>query len=225
MIVALLAGLVGAGALAWLVLRPRATEHVDPAEAVAPVVPAATSPGERARATRQPSQREAPVRAIADANVPRNAEGVPRQTINGGFEAGNLANWTRSGSAMVVDGGHSGDHSARLGSQSPFKGSSSIVQKVEIPASGKSTLSFWYMASDCAGGFGRKQAYVLDSQGHRVATALDACGPAETWTEASVDVTRWAGSVVTLQFIARDDGTKVSEFRLDDIALTTVGGK
>ena len=151
--------------------------------------------------------------------------GPPAQFANGTFETGTTSSWTASGTISVqASAPHGGTYAARIGNPNPQKGTSSLTQKVTLPA-GTPTLSFWYKASDCNGGVGRKQAYLVDANGRQLTTILDVCGPANAWTLKSVDLTQWAGQVVTLQLIARNDGVVGSTLWIDDVTISACGGQ
>ena len=149
------------------------------------------------------------------------------QFINGNFETwvGSVpSSWTKSGTVTSTPASHLGAFAARIGTASPQKGTSSLTQKVTLP-SGTPALSFYYQASDCNGGSGRKQAYLVDATGRIVTTVLDVCGPAVGWTLKSVDLTQWAGQTLTLQLIARNDGVVGSTFTVDDVSVSSCNGQ
>lgn len=152
--------------------------------------------------------------------------------INSDFEQGPGVGWTEissNGAALIADFSvlptsvqpHSGTRVAWLGGMPDEM--SVLAQSVEIPAySTELKLRYWYwLASEetnCSDDFAYVQmgdARVLNE--HPLCRTTDTAG----WVEACVDVAGMAGQTVSLQFEAQLDGSKNSNFFIDDVRLAT----
>jgi pseudomonalisin len=133
---------------------------------------------------------------------------VPGTITNGGFETGDFTAWTTSGTASVTTGAaHSGSYGAILGSTSPTNGDSSAVQTFTVPASGTSTLSFWYK-NTCPDTvtYDWATATVKDNATSSTSTVLaKTCTTSGSWTQVSFDLSASAGHSVTLTLTSHDD--------------------
>ncbi len=143
---------------------------------------------------------------------------------NGGFESGDLTDWTAAkGQVSVVSGGHGGSYSALIGSTSAYNGNSVVTQSVTIPSSGTTTLSFWgNYACPGANAFEYERVWILNSTNHKLAQVSKACDNNQTWENTTFDLTPYAGQTITLQFLDRDDKSPSDPtyWYLDDVSVT-----
>ncbi len=153
---------------------------------------------------------------------------------NGGFENG-LTGWTTGGVAPPTASNtqfHSGSSSALLGTVQPGtepNGDSNLAQTVAVPSSGKTTLSFWYRpgtaddicsGSSCA--FDWQEAQIRNTSGQTLASVFKSNSNSQTWTQASFDMTPYAGQNVVLWFNVHQDGSSPPDdtwMYLDDVSL------
>jgi len=143
--------------------------------------------------------------------------------VNGGFEQG-LTGWTVNPGPVSTEGTqvHSGHGAAQIGNPLGFTGYALVQQGVAVPATGTTTLTFWeYLA--CSGKLADEweQAKIVDVLDRPLLTIFRQCGSSTGWTQQSVDLSRWKGHTVYVQFGAYDDGHpgEVSWY-LDDVAVT-----
>jgi Domain of unknown function (DUF4082)/Fibronectin type III domain/Bacterial Ig domain len=157
---------------------------------------------------------------------------------NGGFENG-LNSWTPSGVALPTAStakAHSGSGSALLGTVSPAiepSGDSNISQTVSVPASGKTTLSFWYWPATtddiCSGNackYDWQEAQVRSTSGQTRASVFKSNSNSQTWTQVTFDMTSYAGQSVVLYFnVHQDGGGDPTWLYLDDVSLTNTSSQ
>jgi hypothetical protein len=155
--------------------------------------------------------------------------------INGGFESG-LTGWTTGGAAIPVASTsqvHSGTGSALLGMVQPAlapAGDSNVSQTVAIPASGTTTLSFWYwpatVDSLCSGPgctFDWQEAQIRSTSGQTLASVFKSNSNAQKWTQVTVNMAPYAGQNVVLWFNVHQDGSNPPDdtwMYLDDVTLS-----
>ncbi|MFF2299249.1 fibronectin type III domain-containing protein, partial [Arthrobacter sp. NPDC058127] len=160
--------------------------------------------------------------------------GTTTSTItNGGFESG-LTAWTTGGvrAPAASTTAHTGTGSALLGLASGTEplGDSSLSQTITVPATGTTTLSFWYQphsAEDpCTGNacpYDWMEAQVRSTSGTTLASLLKLCNNNGTWTQFTADLTAYKGQTITLWFNVHLDGSTPADdtwMYLDDITLT-----
>ncbi|MDQ0028517.1 fibronectin type III domain-containing protein [Arthrobacter bambusae] len=152
---------------------------------------------------------------------------------NGGFESG-LSSWTTGGVKAPVAStiAHTGTGSALLGLASGAEplGDSSLSQTITVPATGTSTLSFWYQphtADDtCTGTTCRydwMEAQVRSTTGTTLAGVFKLCNNNGTWTQLSANLSAYAGQSIVLWFNVHLDGSSPADdtwMYLDDVTLT-----
>ncbi|MGN6794654.1 MAG: hypothetical protein ACTHJW_19895 [Streptosporangiaceae bacterium] len=124
--------------------------------------------------------------------------------LNGGFEAGTFAHWTRTGAAtaIVKSGTHSGKDAARLGKSAPTSGNSSIAQTFTARGT---HLTFWYKPS-CPDTVDQSwaTATLTDNTAHSSVTVLaKTCTPHGGWHQVIRTVI--AGHSYTLKVTSHDD--------------------
>ncbi|MDQ0029900.1 fibronectin type III domain-containing protein [Arthrobacter bambusae] len=160
--------------------------------------------------------------------------GATSPTItNGGFESG-LSSWTTGGVKAPVAStiAHTGTGSALLGVASGAEplGDSSLSQTITVPATGTSTLSFWYQPHSqedpCTGNacpYDWMEAQVRSTSGTTLASLLKLCNNNGTWAQFSADLTAYKGQTITLWFNVHLDGSTPADdtwMYLDDVTLT-----
>jgi subtilase family serine protease len=143
---------------------------------------------------------------------------------NGDFQSGDLSGWTITKGHVSFAAGISEDGSAGsalLGRTTPYSGYSVLQQSVSIPATGKTTLSYWGEYS-CAGDTTSEyeRVWVLNSAGKKLLQVAKACDAAGTWEQTTVDLTKYAGQIVTLQFADHDDKTAATYWYLSGVSVT-----
>jgi hypothetical protein len=149
---------------------------------------------------------------------------APNVVQNPGFETGNLTSWSTSGAytPVISTPAHTGSYSTRVGSMSPVNGNSTLTQTVTVPAVG-AALSFWYQphCTDTIT-YDQIQMQVRNTSGSTLATVLNVCSNTGAWTQASYDMTPFAGQTVVLWFNDHDDGYAgdPTYFLLDDVSLS-----
>ncbi|WP_423184502.1 fibronectin type III domain-containing protein [Arthrobacter sp. NyZ413] len=160
--------------------------------------------------------------------------GTTSSTItNGGFESG-LTSWTTGGVRAPVAStvAHTGTGSALLGLASGAEplGDSSLSQTITVPATGTSTLSFWYQPHSqedaCTGNacpYDWMEAQVRTTSGTTLASLFKLCNNNGTWTQLTADLSAYKGQTITLWFNVHLDGSTPADdtwMYLDDVTLT-----
>jgi hypothetical protein len=142
---------------------------------------------------------------------------------NGDFEGG-ATGWQRGGNALITTKAfHGGSHSALVGTSGSYYGESGLYQKVAVPASGSTTLSFWHL-NRCRDDFGGSftAAYVADESGNILDTVYEGCQIDSGWTSSTADLSDYAGSNVLVYFYAYDVGWSdmAAWSYIDDVSVT-----
>ncbi|WP_234754091.1 fibronectin type III domain-containing protein [Arthrobacter ramosus] len=168
------------------------------------------------------------------ASAPVTPTGTTTSTItNGGFESG-LSSWITGGVKAPVAStiAHTGTGSALLGLASGAEplGDSSLSQTITVPATGTSTLSFWYQPHSqedpCTGNacpYDWMEAQVRTTTGTTLGSLFKLCNNNGTWTQLTADLTAYKGQTITLWFNVHLDGSTPADdtwMYLDDITLT-----
>jgi len=147
---------------------------------------------------------------------------------NGGFDTGNLTNWSAGGAALptIVTGhAHSGTYSSQLGASSGSEpnGNSSIYQTITIPSTAtKATLTFWYWPSTTDTiTYDWQEAQVQNSSGTTLAQIMKVCSNAHAWTQVTYDLTSYKGQTIRVYFNIHQDGYgDLTYIYLDDVAVS-----
>jgi hypothetical protein len=155
---------------------------------------------------------------------------------NGGFENG-VTSWTPGGVALPTAStarAHSGSGSALLGTVQPGAeplGDSTLAQTITVPSAGTTSLSFWYWPATtdslCSGSgcvFDWQEAQVRSTSGQTLASVFKSNSNAQTWTQASFNLTPYAGQIVVLWFNVHQDGSSPPDdtsMYLDDVSVTS----
>ena len=156
-------------------------------------------------------------------------------TVNGGFEDG-LTAWITGGPVTPtssVTTVHSGSRSALLGTVQPAQhpaGDSTLTQTVAVPATGQTSLSFWYWRASedvtCSGNgciWDWQEAQVRSTGGATLATIFKGNANTRSWQQVTFDLTPYAGTNVVLWFNVHQDAPSTPDntwMYLDDVTLT-----
>ena len=153
---------------------------------------------------------------------------------NGGFESG-LAPWVTGGvvAPKTATRAHTGSRSALLGITSGREplGDSSLSQPITVPATGTSTLSFWYQphtddrtcSATVACTRDWMEGQIRNSAGGTLATLFKLNNNRGSWTKVTADLTAYRGQTVTLWFNVHLNGPSPSDdtwMYLDDLSIT-----
>jgi hypothetical protein len=129
--------------------------------------------------------------------------------LNSSFESGDLGSWTPGGvqAPAIQPGGHGGaGYAARLGSDAPFDGNSSLAQTLVVPG-GSPVLTLWYQPH-CPDTltFDQIQVQVRSTTGALRSSLLQVCSKSGKWTRATVPLASFAGQQIVLYLNVHDDG-------------------
>jgi len=176
---------------------------------------------------------------------------------NPGFETGDFTGWTTVVSSTcistgelggcvgttampapsitnVVLSGVGGTHSALLGETGNYltpegKGYVSVSQTVTLPATGTTTLSFYYLGNsadrNALAGEGGQQALIEDANGVVLSTVYSVADDNRLWTHITRDLsTSLNGQTVQLVFrVFEDGGVSPTGMYLDNVSLSHTG--
>jgi glycerol dehydrogenase-like iron-containing ADH family enzyme len=119
---------------------------------------------------------------------------------------------------------NSGSYSALIGSKTTYGFNSTLVQAIDVPASGATTLNF-YAYFRCPGADGLQEIYIVDDTFSQVLdTVFEDCFGVSSgsWRPMTVDLTPYAGTTVV--FYLRTEPNIFYEdalwFYVDDITVT-----
>jgi peptidoglycan/xylan/chitin deacetylase (PgdA/CDA1 family) len=153
---------------------------------------------------------------------------------NGGFESG-LTAWTTGGARAPVASStaHTGTGSALLGLTSGPEplGDSSLAQTITVPATGTTTLSFWYqphtvdeICNGTACRYDWSEAQIRSSSGTVLRSLFKLASNSGTWTRVTADLSAYRGQSITLWFNVHLEGAVPADdtwMYLDDVTVTT----
>jgi hypothetical protein len=138
---------------------------------------------------------------------------------NGGFEKG-LDGWTNPTGLVSPSGaGHSGAAALELSGTSGSP-TAAIEQSVALPASGRTTLSFWYQ-SQCSGA-NLQSAVIVYSDATGMPSTLEVLRTCEfnTWKQVVADLTALDGTTVKVRFVLSQlGGTALNDLLVDDVGV------
>lgn len=152
--------------------------------------------------------------------------GVP-SVINGSFESGSGVGWTiGSTNAFPIIRNSGLPITARSGSWIAWLGgghdeTSVISQTVTLPASPALYLTFYYQLLSEESGCIWDLGYVYVNAALQATAELCISNNVTSWAPHSIDLSAFAGQTVTLSFWAVTDGSLLSSFFVDDVALAT----
>ncbi|MEZ4866561.1 MAG: hypothetical protein R3C14_34900 [Caldilineaceae bacterium] len=144
---------------------------------------------------------------------------------NSGFETS--SGWeTQSNGAYALISPYltrSGAQAAHLGGVNNAKDSLSTT--LTLPTDSQSlTLSFWWLIDSQEAGSADDglTLVVADSAGNPLKSllTLSSADAAQRWQESQLDLRAYAGQTVQLQWLAQTDETLVTDFFIDDVAVT-----
>lgn len=163
---------------------------------------------------------------------------------NGGFESGDFTDWTTGTDINCVGSGgcdtsgslipdpsiddtvqHSGSYSAFIGDApnctTEGNGSAFVYRDVAVPATGTTTLHFFYLGqSSDSSTYDGQQVYVEDTSGTVLDAVLDGDDADATWKPVTFDLTPHAGETVRLLFRVYEDGFgDCTSMNLDDVSV------
>jgi hypothetical protein len=155
------------------------------------------------------------------ASVPVTAG--PVILANGGFEDG-LTSWTTSGPSASTTTKYAGAKAAVLGGT--YSAIGSITQKVTVPSSGTTTLTFWYRQTNgesCTNCYDFGRYEIRDYSGISTLRSIYSNNVGTGWTKLTTDLSAYRGQTITLYFSQSNDGSGMSYSYIDDVAVSTVG--
>jgi hypothetical protein len=86
------------------------------------------------------------------------------------------------------------------------------------------TLSFWWQvqSEEVSGEFDGMTVVAADSAGNllRSLLTLGSSNAASQWQQSSLDLSEYSGQSIQLKFVAQADSSLVSDFFVDDVAVT-----
>lgn len=157
---------------------------------------------------------------------------------NGGFETGDWTGWTHGGvleQSITTRDPHTGRYAALLGDPNHDNihvplGSNWCSQTFNVPSGGPTALSFWYRIETYdSGSHDYFEVLIVDSEGKSYSILWDAWtgewGRYQNlgWKYISYDMTRFAGSAVSLELIFSESNTRDKFLNtwvtIDDISL------
>jgi peptidoglycan/xylan/chitin deacetylase (PgdA/CDA1 family) len=175
-----------------------------------------------------------PASAASAPVTPSTVVTPPASVANGGFESG-LTSWVAGGvsAPKAATVAHTGTGSALLGviTGSEQLGDSTLSQTITVPATGTSTLTFWYQPHTTDGTCGATrvcrwdwmEGQVRSSTGTTLASLFKLNNDRGTWTQVTANLSAYRGQTVTLWFNVHLDGAVPADntwMYLDDVVLT-----
>ncbi len=161
---------------------------------------------------------------IAAAPQPVLAAGCTEVLTNGGLES--AAGWTLDSSLgydlLSPYLAHTGSQAAYLGGTD--KATDRLSTTLTLPGDNSIMLRFWWQMRTQDLGLGNDGLSVLitDAAGVPLRTLLTItdANSANSWQQAGMDLSAFAGQTVQLQFLAKTDAALVTDFFVDDVSVT-----
>ena len=154
---------------------------------------------------------------------------TPSGLKNGDFELGANSDWrigTRRSQLIITNSAgvtpRSGSYVAQLGVVNSE--TSTLAQTVQLPSQGPVSLRYYYQTRSAETRCTREKAEVRVN-GKRVAS-YNLCSSQTTsqWVPVTLDLSRYAGRSVEVQFALKTNNTLPSTFLLDDVSVVNVAG-
>ncbi|MEM7532950.1 MAG: choice-of-anchor J domain-containing protein [Chloroflexota bacterium] len=157
---------------------------------------------------------------------------IHAQTCNelltdGGFETDGNWSATSAGNYQLLS-----DYRVRSGVQAAYLGGVDSAQDtlstvLSIPADTDATFSFWWQveSEESSSDWDGMSVILADLAGTQLQTLLsvsDANATDDqnpTWTQATIDLSAYAGQTVQIQFVVQTDSSLVTDFFVDDASL------
>lgn len=147
---------------------------------------------------------------------------------DGGFESGSGWQSTTDGNYVLLSDfyARSGAKAAHLAGIDGANDALSIP--LVLPADKPSvTLSFWWQvqSEEQSGEFDGLSVIAADSQGTpmRSLLTLGSDSAASQWQQGVIDLSGYSGQAIQLKFVAQTDSSLVTDFFIDDVAVTACG--
>ena len=155
---------------------------------------------------------------------------TPTPTLkNGDFELGANGDWrisTRRGQPIITTSAgvtpRSGRYVAQLGVVNSE--TSTLAQSVQLPSSSPISLRYYYQSRSEESRCTTERAEVRIN-GKRLAThALCTAQATSQWLPATLDLSRYAGQRIEIQFYLKTNSSRLSSFFVDDVTLANTVG-
>jgi hypothetical protein len=141
---------------------------------------------------------------------------------NGDFETGDLTSWFSTGPNVISTDAHGGKFAAQVGATGAFSGTAVLSQQIHVPATGTTTLSFFYNPH-CSDSIEHdfQQAQIRSPKGESLGI-FNICSDAAVWKNTTVDLTGYAGQEIVVYYGDHDDdGPDDPTYMLiDDVSVT-----
>ena len=142
---------------------------------------------------------------------------------NGDFENA-LTGWTIANKVSLSTDVHGGKNAAQVGLATPFNGHSTLTQAFVVPATGVSTLSFFWKGFNPGADttkYSQQIAELRDSAGKTLVSFFNTLSNDSGYKQVSQDISAYNGQTVTLYFESHDDGYSADPtwMLVDDVTL------
>ena len=164
---------------------------------------------------------------VVVATTPAQAAACGDQLIaNGGFESGSSP-WTATTGVLTAGSTalptHGGSQLAKLGGRGTTH-TDTLSQSVVVPSGcGSASLSYWLHVDTKETTTSTKYDKLTVQVGSDTVASYSNLDKAAGYVKRTVDLSHYLGQTVTLKFTGTEDSSLVTNFTLDDVALTTGG--